>query len=176
MVNLHAISGHPLLIRSAIEAAKQWTYSPYLLNGEHIEVETTIHADLAWGEKPPVEGDLGANPGGGFIGAVPSDAPGAPKAATPRRIRVSSGVSQALLVTKVAPLYPSEARDQRIEGTVLLQAAIAKKETSPPCHCLAATLFWLPPPWRLLSSGSTGLSDLSGNPIEMETQTRSTSL
>jgi protein TonB len=40
--NLVLISGHPLLVPAAIEAVKQWRYRPYLLNGEPVEVETTI--------------------------------------------------------------------------------------------------------------------------------------
>lgn len=40
--NLHVISGHPMLVPSALEAVKQWKYKPYILNGEPVEVETTI--------------------------------------------------------------------------------------------------------------------------------------
>ena len=40
--SLEAVTGHPLLIPLAIDAAKQWTYKPFLLNGEAMEVETTI--------------------------------------------------------------------------------------------------------------------------------------
>jgi protein TonB len=40
--NLRAISGHPMLTPSAIEAVKQWKYRPYFLNGEAVEVDTTI--------------------------------------------------------------------------------------------------------------------------------------
>jgi len=40
--NLHLISGHPMLAPAAIEAIKQWKYKPYILNGEPVEVETTI--------------------------------------------------------------------------------------------------------------------------------------
>jgi periplasmic protein TonB len=40
--NLHAISGHPLLIPAAIDAVKQWKYKPYILNGEPVEVDTQI--------------------------------------------------------------------------------------------------------------------------------------
>ena len=40
--NLRAVSGHPILIQAAMEAVKQWRYRPYLLNGEPVEVETTI--------------------------------------------------------------------------------------------------------------------------------------
>jgi len=40
--NLILVSGHPLLVPAAIEAVKQWHYRPYLLNGEPVDVETTI--------------------------------------------------------------------------------------------------------------------------------------
>ena len=39
---LKVISGHPMLVPAAVEAVKQWRYKPYLLNGNPVEVETTI--------------------------------------------------------------------------------------------------------------------------------------
>ena len=40
--NITLISGHPMLVPAAIQAVRQWRYHPYLLNGEAVEVETTI--------------------------------------------------------------------------------------------------------------------------------------
>ncbi|HKH98095.1 MAG TPA: energy transducer TonB, partial [Candidatus Sulfotelmatobacter sp.] len=40
--NLQLVSGHPMLVPSAITAVRQWRYKPYLLNGQPVEVETTI--------------------------------------------------------------------------------------------------------------------------------------
>jgi len=40
--NLQLVSGHPMLVPAAITAVKQWRYKPYLLNGQPVEVETTI--------------------------------------------------------------------------------------------------------------------------------------
>jgi protein TonB len=40
--NLVLVSGHPMLVPAAINAVKQWRYRPFLLNGEPVEVETTI--------------------------------------------------------------------------------------------------------------------------------------
>ena len=40
--NLQLMSGHPLLTRAALEAVRQWIYAPTLLNGEPVEVITTI--------------------------------------------------------------------------------------------------------------------------------------
>ena len=40
--SLEVISGHPLLVRAAMDAVQQWKYKPTLLNGEPVEVDTTI--------------------------------------------------------------------------------------------------------------------------------------
>jgi len=40
--SLQLVSGHPLLVRAAIDAVKQWRYQPLLVNGQPIEVETTV--------------------------------------------------------------------------------------------------------------------------------------
>jgi protein TonB len=40
--NLTTLSGHPLLVASALAAVRQWRYRPYILNKEPVEVETTV--------------------------------------------------------------------------------------------------------------------------------------
>jgi protein TonB len=40
--DLRVISGHQLLQQAAVDAVKTWRYKPQLLNGEPIEVITTI--------------------------------------------------------------------------------------------------------------------------------------
>jgi protein TonB len=47
--NLQVVSGHPMLTQSALEAVRQWKYKPYLLNGEPVEVETTIQVNFNLG-------------------------------------------------------------------------------------------------------------------------------
>jgi periplasmic protein TonB len=44
--NLHVVSGHPMLTNAALEAVKEWKYKPYFLNGEPVEVETTINVNF----------------------------------------------------------------------------------------------------------------------------------
>jgi protein TonB len=44
--NLHVQSGHPMLTQAAIDAVRQWKYKPYLLNGEAVEVETTVQVNF----------------------------------------------------------------------------------------------------------------------------------
>jgi len=40
--DLQYMSGPPLLMKSALDAVKQWRYKPTMLNGEPVEVDTTI--------------------------------------------------------------------------------------------------------------------------------------
>jgi TonB family protein len=44
--NLALVSGHPLLVPSAQSAVQQWVYEPTLLNGEPVEVVTTIDVNF----------------------------------------------------------------------------------------------------------------------------------
>jgi protein TonB len=39
---LEVISGHPLLVQAALDAVRQWKYQATTLNGENVEVDTTI--------------------------------------------------------------------------------------------------------------------------------------
>ncbi len=94
-------------------------------------------------EQPPDMGAVGVTGGipggipggqaggvlGGIIGGVVgSNLPPPPKA-TPTRIRQGGNVQQAKLINQVRPVYPPLARQARIQGTVRLQAIIAKDGT-----------------------------------------------
>jgi len=43
----HVIEGDPALRRAAIDAASKWRYRPYLLNGEPVDISTTISVDFS---------------------------------------------------------------------------------------------------------------------------------
>jgi TonB family protein len=55
VVNLAVISGHPLLIPSALEAVQQWVYQKTLLNGEPVEVMTQIDVNYTLSDEPPIQ-------------------------------------------------------------------------------------------------------------------------
>lgn len=44
--DLQVVSGHPLLVQAALQAVRQWRYSPTLLNGEPVEVATVIDVNF----------------------------------------------------------------------------------------------------------------------------------
>ena len=41
--SLRVLSGPNQLQQSSLDAVRQWTYKPYLLNGDPIEVKTTVN-------------------------------------------------------------------------------------------------------------------------------------
>jgi protein TonB len=43
---LHSLGGPALLIQAAMDAVKQWVYRPTMLNGEPVQVETTIDVNF----------------------------------------------------------------------------------------------------------------------------------
>ncbi len=45
--NLRVVSGPAMLQQAAIDAVRQWRYRPYLLNGQPVEVDTTVNVDFA---------------------------------------------------------------------------------------------------------------------------------
>jgi protein TonB len=44
--DLKVVRGHPLLVQAALDAVKNWIYKPTLLNGEPVEVSTTIDVNF----------------------------------------------------------------------------------------------------------------------------------
>ena len=101
--SVEVVSGDPILAKAAVAAAIKWKFKPFIKNGKPVQVFTTVPFNFA------------------FSGNV-SDS-----SQTPQRVRVSSGVSKGLLIHKVNPVYPMEARQARIQGTIILEARISKE-------------------------------------------------
>jgi TonB family protein len=117
--SLQLLTGHPMLVQATIEAVKQWKYKPYLLNGEPVAVESLVRVSFALSKDNEGEGSVTDAP----LPAIPDTAAPA-SGPVPTRVRVSSGVIAGLLVRKVNPEYPEDARAARIQGVVILKAEI----------------------------------------------------
>ena len=130
---------------------------------------------------PPVmasTGVVGGVPGGipggsmgGVIGSVLSSTPVAvPKIATPQRVRVSSGVSQGLIIRRVQPTYPPLARQARIQGTVVLQAQISKEGNIENLQLISGHPMLAPAAIEAVKQWKYKPYLLNGEPVEVETQ------
>ncbi|MGB8523381.1 MAG: energy transducer TonB [Candidatus Acidiferrales bacterium] len=122
--NLTYVSGPPILMSSAMEAVKQWQYKPTLLNGEPVEVDTTISVVYALGGKTLKD----------VMESAPPPSPGDTSqpdasASTLGHTHIGATVAAAQLIHQVAPVYPPIAKTAHISGTVVLHVIIAQDGT-----------------------------------------------
>ncbi|HEY1212781.1 MAG TPA: energy transducer TonB, partial [Bryobacteraceae bacterium] len=100
VMSLQVASGPTELRNSAVEAVQQWKYKPYLLNGQPTEVSTTISVTYSI-----------------------SDEPSAVAPCTSQ----TSGCTMPVLLSAVEPEYPSQAREAKSSGVVIVSLAVDEK-------------------------------------------------
>lgn len=124
---------------AAAQPVRRAIRRPSQLDQGKLRAPREIPREIAIIKEEPIEEDtssvVGGVPGGvpggqiggvlgGVLGGIPSAQP--PRPAAPSRIRVSSGVQEAKVINRVEPIYPTFAKQARIQGEVLLEAIIAK--------------------------------------------------
>ena len=107
VVNLQVIDGPEMLRASALDAVRQWKYKPYLLNGEPVEVETTITVNYH------LEAD----------DAAPLAFSGAPDA-LPVPSPAQHFADAPVLVSSAPPQYTADAKANKISGAVVVSLVI----------------------------------------------------
>lgn len=103
------MSGPQELSDSAVEAVRQWQYQQTLLQGEPVEIDTTISVVYRLsesGEATVLDGQQ-------------------EQRESIQRIRVDGNVQAAKMIRQVQPKYPKAAKKAGIIGTVILHAVIA---------------------------------------------------
>jgi TonB family protein len=99
-----------------------------------------------------------------------SDSPGIP--ADPPRVevvRVSSGVTVGLLVKKVEPRYPPNAKSAHIQGQVLLHARIDKSGNIIDLEAISGPVELIPPTVDAVRQWKYKPYLLKGEPVELDT-------
>jgi TonB family protein len=109
---------------------------------------------------------------GGAIGGTPSSKPGTPPPDSdlPQRVRVSQGVSTGLLITKVQPQYPDDARQARIQGMVVLKAEIDKSGNVESLALVSGHPMLAPAALAAVKQWKYKPYLLNGQPVAVETQ------
>jgi len=52
MLSVEVVSGDPLLVDAAVKAVRKWRYKPSLMNGEPVEIDTTIDVEFTLNKNP----------------------------------------------------------------------------------------------------------------------------
>ena len=118
----------------------------------------------------PSLSDLGgkSNPDS-LAGIVTSNPVLLPTVAGPETVRVSHGYAHALLVKKVPPIYPREAIQVRLQGSVQLQATISKDGNVSKLKTLAGDPLLARAAMDAVKQWGYKPYYLNGQPVEMQT-------
>jgi TonB family protein len=92
-----ALTGPAILQKAAVDAVRDWVYTPFICGGEPVEVDTTFTASF---KIPPKE-------------KMPKG-----------RVFVPGSVMEGLLITRVQPLYPEHQLSEHRSAEVALRVVI----------------------------------------------------
>ena len=111
----------PLLDQAAINAVREWKYTPTLLNGVPVPVIMTVTVNFSLTD--PNSGGATLTPVQNAAMTAMSNDP-APSWNGKTAIRIGGDVTPPERIKYVPPVYPLEARLARVEGIVVLQCLI----------------------------------------------------
>ncbi len=132
VTNLEVEDGHPLLVKAALDAVRQWKYAKPAVAPMHFDV--TVHFDLpkeAKGESPRLGADKGAYEN--YLRVLRDEkASGqwpAAREAYENYLLALLRAEQApplKLVKTIGPVYPPEAKEKHVQGNVVLSVTVDK--------------------------------------------------
>lgn len=99
-----------------------------------------------------------------------AQASGPASALGPNRIRVGGNVQQTKLVSQVRPVYPPEAKTQRVQGRVMLQAIIGKDGAVENLVVVGGDPMLVPAAMDAVRQWRYQTTLLNGDPVEVVTQ------
>jgi TonB family protein len=106
-----------------------------------------------------------------FVGQESNNESAPPaKQELPKRVRVSETVMRVLLIKKVAPEYPEEARKKHVEGNVVMKAIISHEGDVQELTVLSGDSLLVPSALEAAKQWKYKPYLIQGHPVEVETQ------
>ena len=90
--------------------------------------------------------------------------------ATHRRVRVSQGVSESFVISKVPPVYPTAARAARVQGSVVMQVLISQTGDVNEVNLVSGHPMLTPAAIDAVKQWKYRPYLLNGKPVEVDTQ------
>ncbi|MGP8260499.1 MAG: TonB family protein [Acidobacteriaceae bacterium] len=140
VVDEHGLPQHVKLLRGlgdgldekAVEAVKKYVFKPAMENGKPVAVYLNVEVKFQLADIPAQT----QVQSGGSQGAVPEPPPPPTHRLVPslppvpgNPVRISAGTAAGMLLSKVDPVYPENAKAAHVQGPVVLLAIISKTGT-----------------------------------------------
>jgi TonB family protein len=167
------LRGDQTLTKAAASAARKWKFHPFVKNGKAIRVTAEMPVDFTFRNKIMKKGisaDLTATVDTKAAEHIPADAPSLVAGVPAQRVRVSREVEQSLLVYQVGPMYPPDAREQHVEGMVVLQILIGEDGRVHDIKPLSGHKQLVPAAIGAVEQWRYQPYLLNGRPVEVETE------
>jgi periplasmic protein TonB len=118
-----------------------------------------------------VEGGVPGGQAGGVIGSLLSSTShsSAPVVAVPKRLRISSGITEGMITRRIEPTYPPIAEKARVQGTVQLKAIISKEGAIENLQLVSGHPLLVPAAMDAVKQWRYRPYVLNGEPLEVET-------
>lgn len=156
---LEYVSGPQPLRQAAMDAMKLWRYAPTVLNGQSVEVETTIEQTFSLGNTPQAQSES----------SVPwSDRSIVPLQPVPDEpyLRVAGDDQRQKIVYMVQPVPPP---DSHVNGTVVFRAVIARDGSVSALEYVSGPPLLMVAAMNAVRQWRYQPTKLNGNAIEVET-------
>ncbi len=147
VVDAEVVSGDPMLTGSALDAAKKFKFKPYIRNGVPVKVDTRLTFNFSFYENTE---DI--------------------KPKEQKAVTVAQGVMVGMLVHRVQPVYPAEARNAGISGTVVLQAVIGKDGKIESLHAISGPKVFIPSALGAVQQWTYRPYMMNGEAVKVDTQ------
>jgi len=115
------LRGQPMLDQAALDAVKEWQFTPTMMNGVAVPVIMTVTVNFTM------------NGPGASGGIEPTSAPPPPPPPPPAQlvdgqapVRIGGNVKPPAKVRDVKPIYPADAMAGNVQGVVILEATIGQ--------------------------------------------------
>jgi TonB family protein len=156
VTNVHAWSHNPTLTQAVEDAVAGWRFRPVTKDGKPIEVASKATFKFTLGDQTQIDNGVG-----GRIGDAID---------LPKKVRVSSGVESGLILSKVNPIYPENARRNGIQGVVVLAVTIDRGGTITNLQPVSGPPELIPAAEEAVRQWHYKPYFLMGLPMEVETQ------
>ena len=145
------------LLAAAVEdATSKWKFKPVVKDGHPVAVTSKVTFNFVLSDDNQ-----------SLTGVAPDIAPATE---FPQRVRVSQGVSTGLILQKITPTYPEDAKAARIHGAVFLQVEISKEGAISDIKLISGHPALVPAAIEAVRQWRYKPYLLNGRPIAVETQ------